>query len=272
MPRVALVLEYDGTPFDGWQTQPGGRTVQDVPEAAIATIAGEPVATRCAGRTDAGVHARRQVVHFDTAVERPASAWTRGVNASLPSAIAVQHALEVDDGFDARRSALRRSYVYAITSRPQRAPLAHDRTAWTFRPLQLDAMREAAAALVGEHDFSSFRSSQCQAKSPVRHLERIDLERRGELFAIRVVGNAFLHHMVRNIASALLEVGSGRRPAQWMAEVLAARDRSASSSTSAAGGLVLTGVQYPDRYAVPSWPAHDASPLDDWLGAPAAGA
>ncbi len=266
MPRVALVVEYDGSSFEGWQTQPGGRTVQDTLEAAIAVIAGEPVATICAGRTDAGVHARRQVVHFETAAARPPSAWVRGVNAALPPPIAVQHAVEVGDDFDARRSALRRAYVYAITCRPQRSPLTRERTAWVFRPLDVVAMREAAALLIGEHDFSSFRSSQCQARSPVRRLERLEIESRGELIALRIVGNAFLHHMVRNIASALVEVGSTRRPVSWLGEVLAARDRSVSSATLAAAGLVLTGVEYPAHHPVPSWPAQDTGPIAEWLG------
>jgi tRNA pseudouridine38-40 synthase len=253
--RMALRLAYDGPAFQGWQTQPGGRTGQDLVEAALATMAGHPVATVCAGRTDAGVHAVAQVVHFDTPTERPDGAWLRGVNAQLPPTIAVQQVSPVAPDFHARFGALRRRYRYLILRTPTRHPLWTGRAAWVYRPLDADRMREAAGALLGQHDFSAFRSSQCQARSPVRVLERLDLFERGDLLVLDVQANAFLHHMVRNLAGALVWVGMGRRPVDWTAEVLAGRDRRLAAPTLAAQGLYLTGVEYVLDNDLGSWPA-----------------
>lgn len=278
--RIALILSYDGSDFDGWQTQPGGNTVQDRLAAALSIIAGESVSTVCAGRTDAGVHALRQVVHFDVGCERPLSAWVRGVNAHLPPTIAVRHAAPVDPSFHARYGAKRRCYRYLLLSAPTRQPLLHGRVGWTHRPLDQSAMNAAARALLGEHDFSSFRSSQCQARSPIRRIESIAIERVGgdrspdgflagiesgneQLLQIRIVGNAFLHHMIRNIVGALVMIGAGQRPVGWMAEVLAARDRRLAAPTFDAAGLCFEGVEYDRRFELPSWPSHTDSSQTD---------
>ncbi|MBU6272816.1 MAG: tRNA pseudouridine(38-40) synthase TruA [Betaproteobacteria bacterium] len=252
--RIALRLAYEGAAFQGWQTQPGGLAAQDVLERALAQVAGHPVATVCAGRTDAGVHALAQVVHFDTAAVRPPGAWIRGVNAHLPAGIAVQHALEAPADFHARFHAQRRQYRYLIRRAPTRHPLWAGRAAWVHRPLAVAAMRDAAAALVGEHDFSAFRSSQCQARSPVRRLEAIDLIEQGELLIIDLRANAFLHHMVRNLVGSLVWVGMGRRPPAWLASVLASRDRTLAAPTMAAQGLYLSGVEYPSLPGLGAWP------------------
>ena len=225
MERLALVLSYDGSRFAGWQTQPSGATVQDQLEAALSVIAGHSVSTICAGRTDAGVHALRQVVHFDTSSQRPDNAWVRGVNSHLPDGIAVRHVRRVDPNFHARFGALSRRYRYLLHVSPVRHPLLQGRTGWTHHNLDGQAMRQAAAQLVGEHDFSSFRSAQCQATSPVRRLERLELEERGPLWVFTFTGNAFLHHMVRNLMGLLVAVGCGRHPPGFAAQLLAARDR-----------------------------------------------
>ncbi len=252
--RFALRLAYHGGGFPGWQTQPSGRAVQDRLEAALASIAGHPVGTICAGRTDAGVHGLAQVVHFDTTAQRPEAAWVRGVNALLPPEAAVQHACEVDAGFHARYGATRRAYCYLLYRGAHRHPLYETRAGRVFQPLDLDRIREAAADLVGEHDFSAFRSSQCQAKSPVRRLERLALRERGPLVVFELQANAFLHHMVRNLIGTLVWIGIGRRPASWAAELLAARDRRLGAPTFAPQGLYLAGVDYPARYDTGSWP------------------
>ncbi len=262
MQRVALMVAYEGGRFNGWQTQPDRRAAQDVLEAALSSIAGHPVSTTCAGRTDAGVHALAQVVHFDTHAERAPGAWTRGVNALLPPGIAVQWASRCSPEFHARFDARRRCYVYLILRATQRHPLWSGRAAWVYHPLDLDAMREAAAHLHGEHDFSAFRSSQCQARSPVRTMERIVLREHGPVLAIELVANAFLHHMVRNIVGALDWVGSGKRSPDWVAAVLAGRDRRLAAPTFAADGLHLAGVEYDSQMNIPSWPAlHPAVPF-----------
>lgn len=269
--RIALVVSYDGSNFDGWQTQPGGNTVQDRLESALAQIAGQRAHTVCAGRTDSGVHAERQVVHFDVDCKRPLSAWVRGVNAHLPSTIVVRHAAVVDSDFHARYGALRRCYRYLLLSAPTREPLLSGRVGWTHRSLDEFAMNDAAGMLIGEHDFSAFRSAQCQADSPIRRIESIIVERLdsdraggrhfpgtpstgGQLLQIRIVGNAFLHHMVRNIVGALVMVGAGQRPVPWLSEVLASRDRRLSAPTFDAAGLFFEGVEYDPRFALPSWP------------------
>lgn len=258
--RLALGLEYNGAAFHGWQTQPSGTGVQDVVEAALAHMADHPVATICAGRTDAGVHATGQVVHFDTHAQRPLQAWVRGVNAHLPPSVAVQWACEVSDEFHARYSAIARRYEYWIVNAPVRPVLLHERVGWVFRPLEVEAMQRAAQALVGTHDFSAFRSSECQAKSPVRTVTQLDIASSGRFIQVSIEANAFLHHMVRNVVGALVDVGLGRRPVAWVAELLASRNRSVGSATFGGEGLYLSTVRYDARFNLPSrqaplWPS-----------------
>jgi tRNA pseudouridine38-40 synthase len=215
--RIALCIEYDGSAFRGWQTQTGGGTVQDALEAALSEVAGEPIAVVCAGRTDAGVHATSQVVHFDCGVARPLSAWVRGTNALLPASVAVRWAHAVADDFHARFSAFGRHYRYLLLNRPQRPALAHGRAGWFHLPLDIDAMQAAAAQLLGEHDFSSFRAAECQAKSPVKMLRRASVVQDGEMIVFDFEASAFLHHMVRNMVGSLGLRGQG--------EILAGMDR-----------------------------------------------
>ena len=256
--RIALTLAYDGSAFQGWQTQPTGRGVQDHLERALAEIAGAPIATICAGRTDAGVHALRQVVHFDTEARRPASAWVRGVNAHLPPQVAVRRAIDVAPDFHARYGAVQRRYRYLIHRSPVRHPLLAGRAGWVFRDVDSARLVEAAACLVGEHDFSSFRSSECQAASPVRRIDRIEVVEQGPFLLLTVVGNAFLHHMIRNIVGTLLMVADGRRTVAWVAEVLAARDRRVAAPTFAPDGLYLDGARYEADPGLECWDDDDA--------------
>ncbi len=257
--RVALGIEYEGSSYCGWQTQPGGCAVQDKVEAALAQIAGAPVATICAGRTDTGVHALAQVVHFDSPVERPQSAWVRGVNALLPSAIAVTWAQPVAETFHARFSATARHYRYVLLNHAVRPAADHGRVGWFHAPLDVARMREAAACLLGEHDFGAFRSSQCQAKSPVRKLTQLAIVAHGPYLLIDLSANGFLHHMVRNIVGSLVYVGSGRQPPAWMQSLLAARNRNEAAPTFDAAGLYLAGVDYDAEWQLPGnerlqWP------------------
>lgn len=249
--RIALCLEYDGSVFAGWQSQAGGHTVQDALEAALAAVAGHPVRVVCAGRTDAGVHATAQVVHFDVAVSRPLTAWVRGVNAHLPRKVAVRWAVPVGDDFHARFAARSRSYRYVLLNRAERPGLFAGRVGWCHWPLALESMRQAAAYLLGEHDFSSFRAAGCQAKSPVKTMYRFEIRRQGELVLFDCRANAFLHHMVRNLVGALVYVGAGRMSVDDFASLLAARDRRQGAPTFAADGLYLTGVEYDAHWALP---------------------
>lgn len=249
--RIALGLEYDGRAFHGWQTQPHGATVQDALERALAQFAGAPLATVCAGRTDAGVHATAQVVHFDTGIERPLTAWVRGVNAYLPPAVAVRWSRAVPAAFHARFSATGRRYDYWILNDPVRSPLAEGRVGWVWRPLDAEAMHAAAQRLIGTHDFSAFRAAECQASSPVRTLRRLDVQRQGRLIRVQVEANAFLQHMVRNLVGTLVYVGLGRQPEPWPAQLLAQRDRALAAPTFAAAGLYLTAVQYDPAFDLP---------------------
>ena len=251
MPRIALGIEYDGSRFLGWQKQPGGATVQDALESGLAEIAGGAVATTAAGRTDRGVHARLQVVHFDTTADRPLSAWVRGVNALLPPAVAVLWAHEVPEHFHARYSALSRTYRYELLNRAVRPALAASYSGWFHLPLDVAAMRVAAAALLGEHDFSAFRSSECQAKSPVRTIHALEIERRGECIDFVIRANAFLHHMVRNLVGTLVYVGKGKHPAQWVKEVLEARERARAAPTFGPEGLYLETIEYEPEWGLP---------------------
>lgn len=250
--RIALGVEYDGRGFCGWQSQLDVASVQDSLERAIAEIAGEPVRLHAAGRTDTGVHALQQVVHFDTTASRPASAWVRGVNRHLPDSVAVLWSRAVSEDFHARFSATGRHYRYLLLNRPMRPALASGRVGWFARPLCLDAMLEAAAMLIGEHDFSAFRAAECQAKSPVKTLHRLDASQTGDLIVFDLHASAFLHHMVRNIVGALVYIGAARQAPAWMAELLEGRDRTRAAPTFAADGLYFAGVDYDAAWGLPT--------------------
>jgi tRNA pseudouridine38-40 synthase len=258
--RLALGVSYRGTAYHGWQSQPDGNTVQDRLESALSLFAATGVTTVCAGRTDAGVHALNQVVHLDAPVEREPISWVRGTNRYLPHDIAVQWCRLMEPGFHARNSARGRRYRYRLLESPVRPSLESGLAGWVFRPLDGDAMRAAAAVLVGEHDFTSFRSSECQAASPMKTLRSIDIARRGTYWRFDFDASAFLHHMVRNIMGCLVAVGQGLRAPTWMAEVLAARDRDAAAPTFAPDGLYFVGPYYDAGLALP-----DHVPANDWL-------
>jgi tRNA pseudouridine38-40 synthase len=248
---MALGVEYDGSDFHGWQTQPAGGTVQDALQAALGRIAGVPVDVVCAGRTDAGVHATGQVVHFDTSLERPLSAWVRGTNTYLPPSVAVRWAQPVADGFHARFSARGRRYRYILINRPQRSGIWHGRVGWYHHRLDVEAMRQAAAMLLGEHDFSAFRAADCQARSPVKTLRQADVARSGELIVFDFEAGAFLHHMVRNLVGSLVYVGQGKHQPEWMARLLGSRDRRLAAPTFSAAGLYLLAVNYEQQWGLP---------------------
>lgn len=250
--RIVLGLEYDGGGYSGWQRQRHARSVQAEVEAAVSSVANEGVGVTAAGRTDSGVHATHQVVHFDTLAERPDRAWVRGVTTNLPEDIGVRWVREADEGFHARYHALSRQYRYVLLSDSRRPVLNRHRVSWTWKPLALAPMQQAAACLIGEHDFSSFRAVACQARHPVRRIERIDIGQQDRYTYIDVEANAFLHHMVRNIAGSLIAVGAGERPPEWLGEVLAARDRTIAGITAPAAGLYMTGVSYPSGYDIPA--------------------
>lgn len=251
MARIVLGIEYDGSRFLGWQTQPGGGAVQDALEPALAAIAGAPVSVTAAGRTDRGVHARGQVIHFDTDVARPASAWVRGVNALLPDSVAVLWSQEVDPEFHARYSAVSRTYRYELLNRAVRPALAAAQVGWFHLPLDAGKMRAAAAHLVGEHDFSAFRSSECQAKTPVRTLHALEIEAHGERIDFVLRANAFLHHMVRNLIGTLVYIGKGKHPPEWAREILLSKDRGKAAPTFGPEGLYLEKIQYDARWRLP---------------------
>ena len=250
--RIAIGIEYDGRPFCGWQSQRSHCGIQDALETAIGAVAGERITLNAAGRTDHGVHATNQVAHFETGAQRPLSAWVRGVNAKLSEGIAIRWACDVPDEFHARFSARRRTYHYLLLNRSERPALFAGRVGWCHRPLDLDAMRRGAQALIGEHDFSSFRSAECQAKSPVKAMDRIGIEQDGALFLFVFTADAFLHHMVRNIVGALVMVGQGRHSPEWIGELLAMRDRTHAAATFMPDGLYLTGIEYDPRFGLPS--------------------
>lgn len=260
MARIALGVEYDGTAFCGWQTQAGGGAVQNAVEHALAGIAGQPVATVAAGRTDAGVHASGQVIHADVPANRPLTAWVRGVNSHLPPGVAIVWAKVVDAAFHARFSATGRSYRYLLLNRPVRPAVLAGRVGWHHHPLDVGAMREAAALLLGRHDFSSFRAAECQAKSPIRELRTASVTTAGDLIALDFRADAFLHHMVRNLVGCLVYVGKGAYPPAWISELLAARDRRLAAPTFAPHGLYLTGVDYDPQWGLPA-PSTTTFPL-----------
>lgn len=253
MKRIVFGLSYDGAAFEGWQSQPSGNTVQDHVEAALAAVAAEPVRVQAAGRTDAGVHASAQVAHFDVEAERPESAWVRGANAHLPEGIAVQWAQEVDSEFNARFSAVGRSYTYVLYNHAVRPALQAKQVGWFHLPLNVEAMQRAATLLLGEQDFSAFRSAECQAKHPVRVMEEARIARHGSHVIFYFRANAFLHHMVRNIVGSLVYVGKGAHSPEWMGKVLASRDRASAAPTFSPAGLYLSGVHYPDAWRLPAF-------------------
>ena len=264
MVRLALGISYNGQAYEGWQSQLSGRTVQDKLEVALARFTQTSVSTLCAGRTDAGVHGLMQVVHFDTALRREPFSWVRGTNTYLPSDIAVQWAHEVPDAFHCRASAIARRYAYVLLQSPVRPSVEAGRVGWTMYPLDGDAMRLAARQLVGEHDFTSFRASACQARSPVKIIKGIEIQRRGTAQAaywrFEFEANGFLHHMIRNIMGCLVMIGQGRHPPDWMQTVLAARDRDVAAPTFSPDGLYFLGPVYEDRWGLPARAA-----AYDWL-------
>jgi tRNA pseudouridine38-40 synthase len=261
--RIALGIEYDGSAFAGWQWQPGKRTVQAAVDQAVGRVADAPVQAVCAGRTDAGVHALEQVVHFDTQARRTPYSWVMGGNTELPEDVRVLWAREVDASFHARYSAIARYYRYLILNRPMKSALRRRQATWHYPPLDLEPMRAAARYLIGEHDFSSFRAQGCQSKSPCRRMHFIHVRREeGDQVVIELCANAFLHHMVRNIAGVLMAIGAGKRPPQWAREVLLARDRTQGGVTAPADGLYLGGVCYPERYGIARHPVFQHLPQD----------
>lgn len=249
--RIAIGIEYDGSHFHGWQAQPELQTVQGTLECALAAIAGEPVTVVAAGRTDTGVHALEQVAHFDTNVSRPLQAWVRGVNSHLSSTVAVHWAVPVEAEFHARFSAISRSYRYVLFNHPVRPALHSGRVGWYHRTLDVDKMSAATRYLIGEHDFSSFRSAECQAKSPVKTLHEATVQRYGDYILFDFRAGGFLHHMVRNIVGALLWVGYGKEPSEGLVALLAARDRTLAAPTFAPDGLYFVGAEYEERWQLP---------------------
>lgn len=257
--RLALGISYNGQAYQGWQSQLSGQTVQDQLELALGKFSSHKVSTLCAGRTDAGVHGLMQVVHFDTRLDRTPSSWVRGTNSFLPRDIAVQWAHPVPDEFHCRASALSRRYAYLLLESPVRPSIDNGRVGWVFTPLDLGAMQQAARHLLGEHDFTSFRASACQALSPVKTLQAIGISRRGAYWRFDFEANAFLHHMIRNIMGCLIAVGQGRKTPDWLLQVLQARSRQAAAPTFSPQGLYFLGPRYADHWGLPSHTAAFAS-------------
>lgn len=249
--RIVLVLEYDGSRYCGWQSQPEGCSIQDALEKALFQITKETIRVITAGRTDAGVHAFYQVVHFDTLAQRSISAWVRGVNALLPRDIAILWATEASDEFHARYSAVERRYLYLLLNQPVRPGVHDKKVGWCHQPLALEKMQAAGSILIGEHDFSSFRSAECQAKSPIRIITQLNITRHGNLLVFDLRANAFLQHMVRNIIGCLVYIGKGKYSAEWMYEVLESRNRIYAAPTFSAAGLYLAGVKYERDWRMP---------------------
>ncbi len=259
--RIALGLQYDGSSYSGWQSQVNQNTIQDELEKAISAFIGidaqksNPIRVITAGRTDSGVHALGQVVHFDVKVERENWSWARGVNAFLPEAIVVNWAQPVSEEFNARYSAYQRTYIYALHAGPCRSPMAASRAGYVMLPaerwLDVDAMRNSAEYLIGEHDFTSFRSSECQSKTPIKTIYSIEIFSDEPWLYFKIKGNAFLHHMVRNLVGSFIQIGVGKQPAEWMAKVLAEKDRSIAAPTFSPAGLYLAQIEYPEKYGIP---------------------
>jgi len=250
--KFALGVEYDGSDFCGWESQPRQRSVQATLEAALTSVAAEPVSTVCAGRTDAGVHALAQVVHFESQARREPHEWVLGANSNLPGDVSVRWACPVSEDFHARYSAVCRCYRYVIQNARQPSALLRKRAAWERSPLDAARMQAGAAYLLGEQDFSSFRAAGCQARSPVRTLLSLEVRRHGELLSIDIAANAFLQHMVRNVAGVLVEIGKGKREPSWAQELLAARDRTQGAATAPPQGLYLCRVDYPSGHRLPA--------------------
>jgi tRNA pseudouridine38-40 synthase len=253
MKRIALGLEYDGAPWLGWQSQPCGQTIQDRLELALNQICGRVCTVICAGRTDTGVHAHHQVVHFETDVIRPMTAWVRGVNSQLPDSIAVLWAQAVSAEFHARFSARGRRYRYVLLNRPQRPGISAGKVGWYHRPLNLSLMQAAAQRLVGEHDFSAFRAAQCQAKSPVKTMQLVRISQLDDYFIFDFAASSFLHHMIRNLVGTLVYIGSGRKPINWINDLLNMKDRRLAAPTFSPDGLYFLGPAYEAHWQLPGF-------------------
>ena len=251
MARIAVGVEYDGSNFSGWQRQIAAPSIQQALQEALGVVCDHPVEITGAGRTDAGVHARDQVAHFDSDAVRTERALLLGANSNLPAGVALRWVRHVPDHFHARYSAVARSYRYCILNRATRSALTVGRATWVYQPLQLEPMIEAAGLLVGTHDFTAFRAAECQAKSPVRNLLQLEVRRAGDFVLLEVTANAFLHHMVRNIAGMLIHVGRGEAPPKLATELLAGRDRRLAPATAGAAGLYLWRVHYPQVFGLP---------------------
>jgi tRNA pseudouridine38-40 synthase len=246
--RIALVVEYDGSQYHGWQAQTGLRTVQQSIEDALSRVADCTISVVCAGRTDTGVHATNQIIHFDCEKERTIRGWIHGANSYLPKDICVKWGKEVPEEFHARYSATARRYRYVIYNDAIRPALLRSNVTWQYRQLDHRLMNQAAQSLIGEKDFTSFRSVECQSNTPMRHVHKLQVTRSGDLVVIDITANAFLHHMVRNIAGVLIAIGSGKYPVTWIDEVLDAKDRRLGAETAPSYGLYLVQVTYPKQY------------------------
>ena len=255
--RIALGIEYDGTAYNGWQRQRTGDGVQERVEQALSKVADEPIEIICAGRTDTGVHASGQVVHFDTNSERSSRGWLLGANSDLPDDVNVTWAQPVSDNFHARFAAVARSYRYLILNRFERSALHRNRAWWVYDPLDIGPMQEAAKFLLGEHDFSGFRAAACQASTAVRKISHLSLTRRGPWIELEVTANAFLQHMVRNITGTLVAIGRGDEAPGWAADILQSRDRKKGGIAAPPHGLTLVSVAYPDEFDLPADPNAD---------------
>jgi tRNA pseudouridine38-40 synthase len=260
--RMVLGVEYDGSGFYGWQWQVQQRNVQQVLEQALSKIANHPVTVQCAGRTDTGVHALEQVVHFDTTTTRPLHAWLMGGNSQLPPDVRITWVQEAIGDFHARYSAIARFYRYVILNRPIKSALLREQVTWCATPLDADKMHHAAQALIGQHDFSSFRAQSCQSKSPCRLMYFIDVYRDGDKVIMDISANAFLHHMVRNIAGVLMAIGSDKQPVEWTKELLLVKNRKLGGITAPPDGLYLGGVYYPNHYGIAKNAVFDKLPVD----------
>jgi len=264
--RIAAGVEYDGSAFCGWQYQEHSPSVQAAVEKALSRVANVPLRVVCAGRTDTGVHAAGQVIHFDTTAQRSEFSWVRGANSNLPDSVRLLWARTVDAGFHARFKAQRRYYRYVIFNRAIHPAYLHKRVSWEYRPLEIEPMQQAAVHLIGEHDFSAYRAVACQAKSPIRTLHQLDIRRHGQFIILDLTANAFLHHMVRNIAGVLMRIGAGEAKPDWARQVLEQRDRTLGGVTAPPDGLYFMQVDYPAEFALPKPAGADPLGLVDFSG------